>query len=290
MSECTFPNAKHNYNAKLFKNLIKLFILTIRNVSKRPLRNPGEPLLINGSLNSDPSSVLPLWVDHFSNLSTSRLFNNPSHQKIWNTIPEVEIAKLVDEESILDVSFVPKEVDAAINRLKRSSSAGPDFLSPQHIIFAGPLLKSWFCKVFITIVNFEAIPTQFKVDIIVPIYKGKGKDPLLPGSYRGITLTSVIAKTFEYLFLDRMLPVLSDNYVPHLNQTAYQRRVSCADATFSCQEIISKFILDGDSVYSCFYDLVSAINTIEYPVLLSHLKKAGVSGKAWRLIKDWYTN
>ena len=87
-----------------------------------------------------------------------------------------------------------------------------------------------------------------------------------------------------------MLPVLSDNCVPHLNQTAYQRGVSCADATFSCQETISKFICDGDSVYSCFYDLAFAFDTVKYPVLLSHLKKAGVCGKAWCLIKDWYTN
>ena len=116
------------------------------------------------------------------------------------------------------------------------------------------VLKSWLCKVFNTIMNFEAIPSQFKVGIIVPIYKDQRKEPLLPGSYRGITLTSVIAKTFEYILLDRMLLLFSDNCVPHLNQTAYQRGVSCADATFSCQETISKFIRDGDSVYSCFYD------------------------------------
>ena len=43
-------------------------------------------------------------------------------------------------------------------------------------------------------------------------------------------------------------------------------------------------------MYSCFYDLASAFDTVEYPVLLSHLKSAGVTGKAWRLIKQWYTN
>ena len=149
------------------------------------------------------------------------------------------------------MSFVPEEVDAAINRLKRSSSAGPDSLSPQHLIYDGPLLKCWLCKVFNSIVNFEVISSQFKAGIIVPIYKGKGKGPLLPGSYRGITLTSVIAKTFEHL-IDRMLPVLSDNSVPDLSQTAYRRGVSSTDITFSCQETISKFIRDGDSIYSCF--------------------------------------
>ena len=54
-------------------------------------KSGGTSLLINGSPNSDSSCVIPLWADHFSNLSTSRLSNNPSLQKIWNTIPEVEI-------------------------------------------------------------------------------------------------------------------------------------------------------------------------------------------------------
>ena len=58
----------------------------------------------------------------------------------------------------------------------------------------------------------------------------------------------------------------------------------------ACQEAIAKLTREGDHVYSCFYDLASAFDTVEYPVLLSHLKSAGVTGKAWRLIKQWYTN
>ena len=62
-------------------------------------KSGGTSLLINGSPNSDPSRVLPPWAYHFSNLSTSRLSNNPSLQKIWNTIPEVEIATLRGKHS-----------------------------------------------------------------------------------------------------------------------------------------------------------------------------------------------
>ena len=148
----------------------------------------------------------------------------------------------------------------------------------------------WLCKIFNAIANLEAIPLHFKEGILIPIYKGKGKDPLVQTSYRGITLTSVIAKSFEILLLDRMLPILKDRNIPQLTQTAYQRGVSCADATFTCQETISKFIRDGDSVYSCFYDLASAFDTVEYPVLLYHLKNSGITGKTWRLIKDWYAD
>ena len=87
-----------------------------------------------------------------------------------------------------------------------------------------------------------------------------------------------------------MLPILNDNNLPQLTQTAYQRGISCSDAIFSCQEVISKLIREGDSVYSCFYNLASAFDTVEYPILLDHLKNAGISGIAWRLIKDWYSN
>ena len=69
---------------------------------------------------------------------------------------------------------------------------------------------------------------------------------------------------------------------------AYQRGVSSTDATFTYQEMISKFIRDGDSIYSRFYDLSSVFDSVEYPTLLSRLR-AGVSGKAWHLIKDWYS-
>ena len=58
MPECTFPNAKHNYNAKSFKNVTKLSILTIPNVSKHPPRNQEEPL----SLSTGPQTpTLPVF-------------------------------------------------------------------------------------------------------------------------------------------------------------------------------------------------------------------------------------
>ena len=233
----------------------------------------------------DPSTVLPHWADYFTRLSQSRCPENPNLQKVSDSIHELELQTHSDEELILDTPFSPEEVCAAIKLLKQDSSAGPDQLSPRHLLHAGPLFSTWLSKIYNAISNLEAIPSQFKNGILI----GKGKDPLSPTSYRGITLTSVIAKTLEILLLDRMLPILGDRCIPQLTQTAHQRGVSCTDATFTCQETISKFIREGDVVYSCFYDLAAAFDTVEYPVLLSHLKDSGISGKTWRLIKHWYS-
>ena len=162
-------------------------------------------------------------------------------------------------------------------------------LSPYHLKHSGPLLREWLCLVFNTIVSLEQIPSSFKFGLLTPVYKGKGKDPQVRGSYRGISLSSVLAKTLEFVLLERIIPVLADENVPQLTQTGFQKGVSCSDAIFSCLETISKYIREGDS-YSCFYDLASAFDTVEYPVLLNHLFRAGVVGKTWRLIKNWYSN
>ena len=78
--------------------------------------------------------------------------------------------------------------------------------------------------------------------------------------------------------------------VPHMNQSAYKKRVSCADAIFASQEVIARYLRGGSTVYMCLYDLHKAFDSIEYPVLLKRLYDLGVNGKCWRIIRSWYEN
>jgi len=41
--------------------------------------------------------------------------------------------------------------------------------------------------------------------------------------------------------------------VPHVNQPAYKKKVSCADAIFGTQEVIAKYLKGGSRVYMCLY-------------------------------------
>ena len=75
-------------------------------------------------------------------------------------------------------------------------------------------MKIWLKKIFNSILHFEQLPACLKEGIVVPIYKGRGKDPLLVSSYRGITLSSVITKLFEVLILS---PCLEDAGFPDIS-------------------------------------------------------------------------
>ena len=62
----------------------------------------------------------------------------------------------------------------------------------------------WLTGILNSIIDLEVVPDVLKCGITVPVYKGSRKDPLKAGSYRGVTLSSVIAKVLEILVLDRL--------------------------------------------------------------------------------------
>ena len=77
--------------------------------------------------------------------------------------------------------------------------------------------------------------------------------------------------------------------IPHINQSAYRKGVACADAIFATQEAITWYLRSSSKVYMCLFDLQKAFDSIEYPVLLSHLYKVGINGKLRRILRSWYT-
>ena len=82
-----------------------------------------------------------------------------------------------------------------------------------------------------------------------------------------------------------MTPILEEKGIPHRTQTAYQAGISCCDATEVVQEVVKAYINCGSMIFQCFYDLEKAFDSIKHNVLLNHLYKAGINGKAWRVIR-----
>ena len=66
------------------------------------------------------------------------------------------------------------------------------------------------------------------------------KDLLKTDSYRGITLTSVVAKPYLFLLFERRLEsVFLEAGMLHISQSAYRRAVSVEDVAFATQEVIA---------------------------------------------------
>ena len=133
------------------------------------------------------------------------------------------------EEFLLDVPFTAEEVARSIGRLKGRKAPGPDGLMAEHLKACGEA-EDLECRC--------GSRGYTKRGLIVPVYKGGGKDPLRVDSYRGVTLSSMVAKVLEFLFLEWLQPVFMEAGLPHVNQSAYRKAVSCADAIFTTKGIL----------------------------------------------------
>jgi len=129
-----------------------------------------------------------------------------------------------------DIAFTAEEITKAVSSLKLRKAAGPDGLMAEHLSIGGDTLVIWLMNILNSVVELEAVPSFLKIGYLVPVYKSGGKDPFLVNSYRGKTVTSTIAKVLEFLILGRLEAVFSEAGIPHVNQTAYRKKVSCADA------------------------------------------------------------
>ena len=247
-------------------------------------------LFSQDSLITDTDSLLKCWAEHFSSLGQSQCHSNDSLKKSQLFINDLASESLSRCDNILYSEIDEEEVDFAIRRLKKNRAGGADNISPEHLKFSGTVFRKWLCYIFNCICQLEHIPQCFKDGIIIPVFKGKGKDPLLTKNYRGITLTSVLAKVFEIILSQRITPMLEAAGIPQVTQTAYREGVSCTDSMFASMEACAHLRSNGDHVYSCFYDLASAFDTVEFCVLLQNLFQAGVRGKCWRLLRNWYSN
>ena len=190
----------------------------------------------------------------------------------------------------LDVGFGAEEVRDTVCRMKIKKSAGLDNLTAEHLKYGGNCIIIWLTEILNAIVDTEQIPACLKLGITIPIYKGGGKDPLNANSYRGITINSVISKVLETLILDRLEPLFVEGGVPHPNQSAYRKHVSCMDAIFATQEVINRYLMEGGKMYMCLYDLEKAFDSVEFPVLLKRLFDVGINSKTWRILRSWYTD
>ena len=153
----------------------------------------------------------------------------------------------------------------AVSKLKKKKAPGPDGLLAEHLKAGEEAVVIWLMNILNATVGLESVPTVLKRGVVVPVYKGGGKDPMKIDSYRGITLTSMVAKVLEFLLLQCLELVFLEAGLQHINQSAYSRRaVSCEDAVFAMQEIVAKYLREGSWVYMCLYDLQKAFDSVEY--------------------------
>jgi len=94
--------------------------------------------------------------------------------------------------------------------LKNGKAADSAGISGEHLKYGGETILSALTDLINSIFETCTLPELFKLDLVSPVFKKKGKPVDDPNSYRKITVTNVINKVIEKLHPDDSCSVIAD--------------------------------------------------------------------------------
>jgi len=176
-----------------------------------------------------------------------------------------------------------------VNELKQNTSPGPDK-------FPSLLLKKTVTSVVKQLVlilqqtiTLNEIPKILTSSIVCPIFKS-GKDRKEPSSYRPISLTSVIMRSFEKVLKRQLVDYFEENNLINNSQHGFRKGRSCLTQLLEHYDEILRQIEEGNQVNVLYIDFEKCFDKIDFKILLNKLKLKGVTGNAYNWIKNFLTN
>ena len=95
-------------------------------------------------------------------------------------------------------------IDESIRDLSRGRAAGLDNISAEHLVYCHPALCSILYRLFNAMICYYYVPRAFGLSYTVPILKNNCSlfsKHITTDDFRGITISCVLSKVFENVFL-----------------------------------------------------------------------------------------
>ena len=257
-------------------------------------RNRVQPIKVDkGQTAYSNSEIGDAWYQYFKKLFSIYEDPNNRYDECFEKRVKDKISKIVresyesSENIISDISVT--EVEEIIRRLKDRKAPGADCITNEHVKYGGNLLAVYITRLFEMIIRFEYVPRMFKIGIIIPIPKGD-KNRWYMDNYRGITLTSVLAKMFEKFIVGRIDPWVKENNVIHSLQGVSQHHCSSLHSAWLVREALADNRERNKSVFVGLLDSKKAFDTVWQDGLFFKLYEIGLKGKTWRVLRYMFNN
>ena len=261
----------HSTDPRGYMNLVK----ALRNGNHDKTRPPDTDAI-------DPED----WFDHFSNLLGKAKQSTPTNDNMTEYIKN-NIDLVVSE---LDSPFTIIELRLALQKLKNNKAPSFDKVTNEMIKIGFNTLAQPFLLLFNSILANNIYPTNWKYDLLGPIHKGGPKDDC--NNYRGICVSSCIAKLFNTLLRNRLEKKCSTSKLISKFQLSGKKNARTSDHLLVLKHIIDKYIKTNKSkLFVCFFDLRKAFDTVDRTKLFYNLLvQYNIGGKFLHILKNMYTD
>ena len=157
---------------------------------------------------------------------------------------------------------------------------------PEHVLYGSPTLICHLHLLFNGLIQHGYVPTDFLKGTITPIVKDSQGDLSDPSNYRGITLSCLPAKLFEFAIQIKTSHLLQTDDL----QFGFKRKTSTNHALFSLKSTVNHFNEKGSNAFVAFLDCTKAFDRISHYGLFSKLITRGVPLCILLCLIYWYLN
>ena len=174
-----------------------------------------------------------------------------------------------------------------IMELKIGKAAVMFGITSEHLKHAGPAVAKLIAEIIQNIVNDCVLPPCLKTGVFTSVCKNKNS-PQSPDNNRRITITSLIGKILEKLFVMPTKKILE----ARLNklQRGFCNHSSSINTAFLLSESIAEEARDNKEIlYTALLDASKAFDIVCHPGMLFSLHQHGITGNIWLLYQDTYS-
>jgi len=179
-----------------------------------------------------------------------------------------------------------KAVMDEMQRLTPDKSPGLDGVTNRLLPSGGEKFNTILHEVIATLWEHQAQPPEWQKSLMQPIYKGDKKTKPDPASYRGIYLSSALARLFEGIIIKRLAQYTEQHSTLPGNQLGTRSNRQIHDAIYSIIAIIQhNFFAKGQPTYVAFLDFATAFPSVFREGLLSTMHERNIVEKLWHALR-----
>ncbi len=179
-----------------------------------------------------------------------------------------------------------QEVISGVKLLKANKKEGCSGHSSNHLIHGTTFLYEILSNLLSSMLHHGYASPDFRLSVIIPIVKNKQKSASISSNYRGIALSSIIAKLMDIVIIEKERHVInSSDY-----QFGYKEKSSTTQCTFVINEVIQYYLNNGGSVYATFLDASKAFDSVKFDKLFKLLIDRDICPLTARFLAFIYMN
>ena len=179
-----------------------------------------------------------------------------------------------------------EHIRKGVKFLKSNKKDGSTGHNSNHIIHGTSLLFEMLSKLLSSMLLHGYAPPDLRLSVIIPIVKNKHKSVNKSTNYRGIALSSIIAKLMDIIIMEKESSVIQSSDF----QFGFKEKSSTTQCTFVMNEVIQYYMNNAGTVYAAHLDASKAFDSVKFDKLFELLIERKMCPLTARFLAFVYMN